>query len=120
MLKIYNRKEKVSVQDLKAEIGAFYNAGSLATRLLSIVRVIEYHAQLRIQASKSFVPMDEDITKIVAEFERIAVAVVTSELGDNARHINKIRDLIMEDSSIENIEKILSDIEPKEDKPSDD
>ena len=84
--------DPLEVQMLKEEIQEFYNALDLAERIDAMIDVRYVYEGSQMKYNYNFLPMDEDITKVVGQFHRLSTTMVSKELGDDAQFFDKIMD----------------------------
>ena len=91
-LELDNRPGATSLEVamLKEEIQEFYEAEDLAERIDAMVDVRYVYEGSQLKYNYNFLPMDENITKIVGQFHRISSTIVTQELGDDGQYLDKI------------------------------
>ena len=82
----------LEVKMLKEEIQEFYDATNLAERIDAMIDVRYVYEGTQLKYNYNFLPMDEDITKIVGQFHRLSTTLVAAELGDNSQYLDKIMD----------------------------
>ncbi len=82
----------LEVAMLKEEIQEFWEAKTLAERIDAMIDVRYVYEGSQIKYNYNFLPMDEDITKIVGQFPRLSTTLVAAELGDNSQYLDKIMD----------------------------
>jgi len=77
---------------LKEEMQEFYEARNLAERIDAMIDVRYVYEGTQLKFNYNFLPMDEEITKIVGQFHRLSTTLVAAELGDNSQYLDKIMD----------------------------
>ena len=77
---------------IKEEIQEFYDAETLAERIDAMIDVRYVYEGTQMKCNYNFIPMDENITKIVGQFHRLSTTLVAEELGDNSQYLDKIMD----------------------------
>jgi len=84
--------DPLEVAMLKEEIQEFFEATTLAERIDAMIDVRYVYVGTQIKYNYNFLPMDEDITKVVGQFHRISTTLVAHELGDDSQYLDKIMD----------------------------
>lgn len=77
---------------LKEEIQEFYDAEDLAERIDAMIDVRYVYEGSQLKYNYNFIPMDENITKVVGQFHRLSTTLVSQELGDDSQYLDKIMD----------------------------
>ena len=80
----------LEVDMIEEEIQEFYNAKNLAEQIDAMADVRYVYEGTQLKHSYNMQVMDEDITKIVGQFHRLSVNIVSQELGDNSQYLDKI------------------------------
>jgi len=84
--------KELEVEMIKEEIQEFFDATNLAERIDAMIDVRYVYEGTQIKYNYNFLPMDDDITKVVGQFHRMSTTIVAKELGDDSQYLDKIMD----------------------------
>jgi hypothetical protein len=82
--------EELEVNMLKEEVKEFYDALTLAERIDAMVDVRYVYEGTQMKYNAAFLPLPEEINKIVGQFHRISTTIVAEEMGDDSQFMDKI------------------------------
>ena len=84
--------KSLEIAMLQEEIQEFYEAKDLAERIDAMIDVRYVYEGTQLKYNYNFIPMNEEITKVVGQFHRLSTTIVAQELGDDSQYLDKIMD----------------------------